>query len=122
MKTIKDFADYYGIDANNEISLFEYGLLIKQKGEEINVIVGITNDDNYEYDLFDSYFTTEKEINSILSESWFNKEAFLNCCGMSESEFMNTSIASRLYDMISYYGYGNILGGLYNPFEISKDE
>jgi hypothetical protein len=117
-RKLSDYNDFYGTDASNEISLFEYGLLVKDIDEsELRCIYRI--DQNQ----FDVAHISYQAITDMINESWFDKESFLNTQGITESEWLKGSYVNKLFDMIQYYGYENIFGNSYNDgFEITNDE
>ena len=128
MKTLKSLKNYCGIDANIEISLFEYGLLCRQyqrsikkrsiKKNDIHVWYGIQTDTSGNYNLFESAWITEKEINDFLNEDWFDKKAFLSYVGMNEKIWKACYYPTKIHDLLQYYGFENIFGSCYYPIEI----
>jgi hypothetical protein len=121
MKTIKSYKSYSGIDASNEISLFEYGLLCKKENHNnINIIAGVSGDNGI-YDEFIQTNLSLSDIEMIFNESWFEKESFLSFIGMDENDFINSWYVNQIHDMIAYYGTENILGSYYETFEIKSE-
>ncbi len=104
MNTTK--SQWHGIDANNEISLFEYGILVREdEKNSFTVVYSIGNDK------FDTASITNTECNYLTKESWFELDSFLSFVGCTSDEFYNQGIASKLQSMLQYYGYENIFGG-----------
>jgi hypothetical protein len=103
---------YYGIDADSDTSLFEYGLLIKDCGHELRVIYGVDAKQNeygeMVYYNFDTMIVDKEDIDNKINESWFDKERFLSFVGATEKEWLAFDYASKIFDLIKYYGYENI--------------
>ena len=131
MKNLNDYKDFHGVDASNEISLFEYGLLCKQytkdgRKDEYFCVYGVSSNNNTnEYNKFDTGYITEEELNNLVTgKNWMNESdinSFLDCNGMKLPAWLELSFISKLHDLISYYGYENIMGSSYNTFEITND-
>jgi|WetSurMetagenome_2_1015567.scaffolds.fasta_scaffold656430_2 hypothetical protein len=124
MKNLTELSDYSGIDVSNEISLFEYGILAKETGEndELHVWYGIESDESGDYTKFDHGYITKSNINSLLDESWFDKDSFLSFIGMTEKDWKSDEhYISKLHDLFQYYGYENIMGSCYYPIEITNE-
>ena len=118
---------FEGTDADLETSLFEYGLLVSivpDKDNQYQCIysVGTSTDDETGEDVhsnFDVGYLSVKEIEEKINESWFDKISFLSCVGFTskEDEWLNLSFVSKLWDLLNYYGYENIMGSSYSPFD-----
>ena len=123
-KKLSDYSKLHGIDVSNEISLYEYGLLVSDdtdKDGDYRILYRVESGDEG-YCGFDYSFMSEKDIDEIFNESWFNKLEFLNHVDMYELEFLSMRFVYKLYDMISYHGHQNILGCSYSePFEIDNE-
>jgi len=121
MKTITDYAEYEGIDADLETSLFEYGLIWKLTDGEYKFIYGVGyNDDGEEYNRFD-WATEEADIDP--KEEW-NFADWGDICffvGQTETKFFAQPLPQIVFDLILYYGYENIFGSSYYPFAIEKN-
>ena len=119
---------YYGIDASNDISLFEYGLLVSiaehEDGSHTHHCIYGIESDGEEYTRFDSGHISEQEVNDLVNgEDWMSEDdvdSFLSTCGISKVDWMQLSLACKLSDLISYYGYENIFGTAYSS--ITKEE
>ena len=71
---------------------------------------------------FDSFFTNEDQLNNIINESWFDQKGFFNTCDIKmKKEYFNLWIGHKIDSLLSYYGYENIFGTSYFPFEIEND-
>lgn len=109
---------FTGVDVDLETSLLEYGILVSNEvhedGSGTHFVV-------YRYGLgFGTSHISEKEVNKLLNESWFDKMRFLSFVGMTETEFIGTPLVHKIFDMIQYYGPDNIVGTTYYP--ISEKE
>lgn len=102
---------FHGIDSNPEISLFEYGLLVSNKRDSVNGYQVIYKQRKTSFGVG---WINEEDF--PINEDWFGKEKFFEWTGLSEEEWMGLSIAHKLYDMISYHGYDDIMGTDYSPF------
>lgn len=123
MKKLSELKDYQGTDYSNEESLFVYGLLCKEEGQEIHCYYGVGNDNESNYNLFCSGGITKDEIDSVINENWFHKHGFFKFLGMEEKDWIVSAIyVSKLSDLLSYYGFENIMGTTYEePFEILNE-
>lgn len=103
---------YTGIDVDPDTSLFEYGLLVKDHGNDLKVIYGVETKENeygeQVYCDFNTVVISKEDIDSIINESWFDKEGFFSWNGMSEKEWLKVDYVTKIYDLIHYYGYENI--------------
>ena len=114
---LSELSDYSGIDASNIISLFEYGLLIKEDSESIHCYYQESNEGE-----FGAGHLDKKDVDNIINESWFNKESFLSYLGMDENEWLNCGYAMKIHDLISFYGIDNIFGcPYYNIVKITNE-
>ncbi len=128
MKKLSDYEKerYEGVDVSLEISLFEYGILwklIDEEQEEYKFIYGVglkESENGFEYSLFDWATMGKKEWVELLEEDWVELDEVCNFCGMSKEEIKN-NWPYGIYDLISYYGYENVFGSSYYPFEIKND-
>ena len=98
---------FEGIDASLEISLEEYGLAVKANHSEVdNHFVLFKNS----YGLWDWAQGTETNLTSAFND-WIDKPAFLSFVGCDETEWLKCSLATKLSDLVGYYGTDNIFGG-----------
>ena len=126
MKTIAS-EEYFGIDASNEISLFEYGLLCQYQGlDDYYFIYGVSYDESGNSIQFDHCTLNIKDLQSIIfKDGWFEIEEF-NSFADYELEHPNDldnlvhyEIINLVHSMVSYYGYANIFGSSYDySFEV----
>jgi hypothetical protein len=122
MKTLKlsDLNKYSGIDASNEISLFEYGLLVDDADlNNIHCYYGIGSNDGMNYDSFDCSSLSKHEIIGLFNE--LDKTGLLSYLGMTEDQFLAEDTLHQIYDLKSYFGCDNIFGSCYNSFEIENN-
>ena len=98
---------FYGIDDSLEESLFEYGLICKKdKYGEYYFIYEI----NGSQFLYQNGYTTAKEIDAFLDESWFDTDSFFAYVGLSKIGFLATSTVNKVFSYLQYHGYQNIFG------------
>ena len=120
MKRLYDYRAFEGCDASLEISLFEYGLIWKQVGKDYKFIYGVGLEANTsDYNQFDYGFMA---IDTNIKEEcdWINDwTGILSFVGLTDAEFMAMSLPQQISDLVAYYGYENIFGSSYYPFEIS---
>ena len=118
MNTIEKYENegYQGNDASLEISLFEYGLIWKEEENEYLFIYGVhTNGE--EYSLFD-WGCISKDIYIKKEFDWVDWKGVLSFVGENEEDYLKHSIPLIVSDLLSYYGYENVFGSAYSPFEI----
>jgi hypothetical protein len=113
--------DFEGMDIDLDISLNEYGLLIsKQPVDESktnHIVIYQVIDD-----LFDTAHFSHRSANSYVLGNEFpnNKEIdnFLKFVDSTKTSWINNSLISKVYDLISYWGYMNIFGDSKKPRSI----
>lgn len=117
--------DFEGIDVSHEISLFEYGLLVRKtpdKNGDHSVIYGINVDNDGNYIGFGQVWTNEKEIDAYILGDEFPSEGdiigFLDSIGMEKENWLKLPIEIKIYDLLNYWGHENIFGTCYNPWGI----
>jgi len=118
-------SNFYGIDASNEISLLEYGLLVYSEKHEDN-----SGTQFCVYKIDENSFGTghysNEEINDLLNgNDWASNEdikSFLSYVGADNIEqyIANNDIAMKLNDLKSYFGTETIFGTDYYP--MTEDE
>lgn len=118
MKKLSNYSNYSGIDASNEISLFEYGLLCKIENNDIQCIYGVGSDNGCNYNTFACSWISATEVKQLLNE--LDKLGLLSYIGMSEKNWLESDIITQIHDLLSYFGYENIFGCYHNSFEIEN--
>lgn len=110
---------YIGIDANLEESLFDYGLLVEDTTNTNKWIIMMLNDNLFMKRSFDF-----SGLSELLEESYIKDSlnSFFDFSGLTLKEFFEEEPVNQLYDLISYFGTDNILGGFYGSKEFSKTE
>jgi len=101
--------NFQGIDVNLEISLLEYGLLIQEKKNEIQVIYGVGMTEEG-YNKFSIAMIEKTEIDEKITENWFDKKGFFKFIGDEEEVWKKSPIVIKLSDLLNYYGHQNIIG------------
>jgi len=116
---------FSGIDASNEISLLEYGLLVYSEKHEDNscsqfCVYRIGEDS------FGTGHIYESDINSLLQgDDWMCKDdidSFMSSMDIDNiNEYItNSSLTQKIFDLVSYYGIENIFGIDYSPISESE--
>ena len=130
MKNLEDFKDYEGIDISPKISLYEYGLMCKKYDkdypDEYHVIYGVECDDRGNFNLFESAYKRESELdNLVLGKEWLDQrgiESFFNTIDTPIGEWLKLPFYMKLHDLVSHFGFMDILGSVYYGFEIREFE
>jgi len=129
MKAIEDHKDFHGIDASLDISLYEYGLICRPytkdgQKDEHKVIYGVNRDESGNYDLFGGGFIREHDLDELVNgNDWMDKDdikGLLSFVGSSINVWLKLSFITKLWNLVNYFGYENIMGSEYSPFEISE--
>ena len=122
-KTVTEFekAEFIGIDASLETSLFEYGLIWHENDQDgdTKFIYGIRNTGD-SYNLFDYGFYNEKQFADLIDSSWFDLNGLLSCVGENKENWLTRRLGDRISDCLSYHGFENIFGSSYGGFEIEN--
>lgn len=121
MKTTK--FSFHGIDASNETSLLEYGLLVSNELHEDG-----SGTQFCVYRIDDNHFGTghfkESELDAIVrGEEWANEKdinRFLSFVGMDKDEWLDLPFVAKMSDLINYWGSENICGTDY--CSLTEDE
>ena len=111
--------EFYGIDKSNDISLFEYGLLVSkdenEDGSETHFIIYKIDDDS-----FGTGHISEREINGYVEGKEFmdkkDIKSFLSFVGMKKKAWLKENMVNKLHDLLSYWGVQNIMGTDYFPW------
>ena len=123
MKKLSDYNDYEGTDASLEIALYEYGLIwkiVNEDEDEYQFVYGVDND-GCDYNKFDWANMTMGDWVELLNESWVDIEAIEDFADTSK-QYLIDSFPRMVDVLVSYYGYENVFGSSYYPFEIENDE
>jgi len=117
----KNYENYTGIDADLETSLFEYGFIWTKNENDYHFIYGVEVNNEYIYNKFEQS-SIPIDTNPIDEWGWINWDDVEKFCGMNKEEFLKQDLPYIIYDLVSYYGYEDILGSSYSPFEINKGD
>ena len=102
---------WHGIDCSNEISLFEYGFIVRNVAKERDLQVLYRNGDRY----FFSWFDVDSYKEDIESGStWIDIQGICSSTGLSKAEFLQENSVSFLCDLISYYGLHEFFANYYD--------
>ncbi len=111
MKRFYDFRGFEGVDVNIRISLVEYGIAWKKiKAHEYKFIYAIAWNNNGESTRYDCAFMREKDILSLLKESWIDKKAVSSFLGYDIDTTSPEALPVLVSDLVTYYGFENVLG------------
>lgn len=109
---------FEGIDKDLEISLFEYNVIASKEehedGSGTHFVVYKIDNDNY-----GTGHISEKTINGYIEGKEFmdakDIRQFLRWADNIKEDWLKQSFIQKLYDLISYWGYMEIMGVDYNP-------
>jgi hypothetical protein len=95
--------EYIGIDVDLEISLFEYNFVYNSENNTMIYSkyyydMDEQNIDNYEFNIF---IIEESELDEIFEE---NEVGICSFTGNTKSEWLNTSVQSKIIDIHMYCG------------------
>ena len=112
---------WYGSDADQITSLFEYSLLGRRV--QCNKLEIVIETPIYSYapmwrKMYKIITWSKRKSLEIMNESWFDKSGFLSYKGQTQSEFMEIDPLLQLQDLCQYYGTDNIIGSNYWPLGI----
>jgi hypothetical protein len=112
---------YQGNDASLKISLFEYGLIWKEDGNDFRFIFGVDTIENeyreYEYNKFDWRYVA-KNTDPKKEWNWVNWNEVVKFCGQ---DILSLPLTDIITDLIAYYGKEAIFGSTYYPFSIDNE-
>ena len=122
MKNLAEYESvgFEGIDASLETSLFEYGLIwakgIEGHENDYHFIYGVGNDG----ESYTSFDWGDIAVDTNPTEEWnfVDWDEVGSFVGMSEEDLLKQPLPQLVFDLISYYGFENIMGSSYYPFEI----
>lgn len=109
---------FEGIDRDLETSLFEYNVIASKEehedGSGTHFVVYKINDDAY-----GTGHISEETINGYIEGKEFmdskDIRQFLRWSDSIKEDWLKQSFIQKLYDLISYWGYENIMGTDYYP-------
>lgn len=107
---------YTGQDCSIAVSLYEYGLvwLYDTEKKEYHFIYKIISG------LFD-WGSFSIDIDPAKEFDWVNWYDMAGYTGISINEIWHQPLFMLIADLVSYYGYLNIFGECYHPFNIIND-
>lgn len=106
-------SEWFGVDASLNISLEEYGFVATQRADkdyddEYFVVYKISND------AYGKSYIRESELNAIIEgKEWADEDdikSFLDFCGVSKEEWLDSRFEHKLSDLLGYWGHQNIMG------------
>lgn len=113
--------NWFGVDANNEESLFEYGFLMKYRGNggyEVIYFNGFDENESplYSIGTFNPSFWRQYFLENLGTGNFPDASGIAKCCGMDASEWIEytkNNPAGMVSDMMGYYGNDDIFGTNY---------
>lgn len=101
---------WHGIDASKEISLLEYGLLVRwdRSKQSFQCIYKIGKD------RWGIAFMTNREIDQVIMEDWFDLGGFQGYVGTPIGSWISGGFVTKAHDLVSYVGYENVFGMTYS--------
>ena len=120
--TLAEKKNFEGVDANLEISLFEYGLIGQKQSDpqEYFCIYATSyseNSNDFEAFKFDKGYITENDLIDILE---YGKKGFLSFVGLNLSNWKKQSFISKVNDLIQYFGRLNVFGDSCYPLSLNE--
>lgn len=118
---------FHGIDSSNKISLLEYGLLVSDQQHEDGsgtyfCVYRVSHPDGGSW--FDCGHISEKQVNGYIEGTEFPSDAdiesFLSFNDMSKAQWLGLNFTHKLWDLLQYWGYENIMGTAYHPMPESE--
>jgi len=104
---------WYGSDACQITSLFEYSLLgrrVQCNKLEIVIETPIYSEAPMWRKRYTKVNWSKKETRSVMGETWFRQKEFLSFIGETKADFMKRDPLLQLQDLCQYYGTDNIIG------------
>lgn len=99
---------WHGIDADLETSLLEYGLVVCYVPKEKSWQCIYRNS----FDAFSYGWMSEYDLKEMFISGWAKEwlSPFCQFLGVSWLEWLAASVASRIFDVVSYFGVQDIFG------------
>lgn len=102
---------WHGIDKSKEISLLEYGLLVRwdrsKKTFQCIYKAGI--------DKWGITFISTQEIDELVLEDWFDLGGFQKYIGIPLNVWINEPFVNKLQNLLGFISYTNVFGMIYLP-------
>ncbi len=118
MDKLSNYDKFHGIDASNEISLFEYGLLVCHYEDTDYSVVCKYGEQFY------TSFSDENDINGlVLGTDWMSTDGiidFLSFVGQNRDTWIDNEFVTKLYDLIQYFGPDSVIGSPDHLFDIEN--
>lgn len=107
--------NWHGVYASNDVSLFEYGFLMRWRPEYQDYqVVHLCGFDGNGEKLYDFSSFDYKEELEYLKDDKEMLHALSNMCGMTEREYMQCISPTNLAnDLLHYYGIDDTFGSSY---------
>lgn len=99
---------WHGIDEDLETSLLEYGLVVRYVPKEKSWQCIYRNG----FDSFSYGWMSEYDLKEMFISGWAKEclSPFCQYLGISWLDWLEASVASRIFDVVSYFGVQDIFG------------
>lgn len=108
---------WHGTDASNEVSLFEYGLLIRWNAEQQHYDVihcECCEENNMKFII--TYFDAD-DWRKMLTDGEYDLADVADMCCIDPNEYLDiVNDVQLLYDLLCYYGSLEVLGSYYSHY------
>ena len=113
----------HGIDADNGISLLEYGLLISDEPHKDGSGSHFAVYNSYG-DKFDTGRVYPNDIDKLINgQGWATETditSFLSFVGNTKKDWLELPLVHKLHDVIQFWGADNIMGSSYYLMEAEE--
>lgn len=107
---------WHGTDCDKVTSLFEYGLLVRYITKEKSWQCIYRNP--YEPNKFSYSWISEEDMREMFLTGWAKDDlkSFCSYVGDTWNDWLLRPVATRIYDLVSYYGAEEIFGNSYRTY------
>lgn len=107
---------WHGTDSDKVTSLFEYGLLVRYITKEKSWQCIYRNP--YEPNKFSYSWISEEDMREMFLTGWAKDDlkSFCSYVGDTWNDWLLRPVATRIYDLVSYYGAEEIFGNSYRTY------
>ena len=107
---------WHGTDCDKVTSLFEYGLLVRYITKEKSWQCIYRNP--HESNKFSYSWISEEDMREMFLTGWAKDDlkSFCSYVGDTWNDWVLRPVATRIYDLVSYYGAEEIFGNSYRTY------
>lgn len=107
---------WHGTDCDKVTSLFEYGLLVRYITKEKSWQCIYRNP--HESNKFSYSWISEEDMREMFLTGWAKDDlkSFCSYVGDTWNDWLLRPVATRIYDLVSYYGAEEIFGNSYRTY------